>query len=82
MGLEDPEVLQWAANENRILLTHDVTTMTKHAIDRISEGKLFSGMIEVKQRAAIGQAIDDIELLVKCGSEEDWTGQITYIPLT
>jgi predicted nuclease of predicted toxin-antitoxin system len=28
-GKDDATVLEWAAQENRILLTHDVTTITK-----------------------------------------------------
>ena len=27
----DPEVLEWAAQEHRVLLTHDVKTITKYA---------------------------------------------------
>lgn len=30
-GKDDATVLEWAAQENRILLTHDVTTITKYA---------------------------------------------------
>ncbi len=32
----DTEVLEWAANENRVVLTHDVTTMSKHTLRRSS----------------------------------------------
>ncbi len=34
-GASDPTVLEWAAKENRVLLTHDVTTITKHAYERV-----------------------------------------------
>jgi len=27
-GADDPTVLEWAAHENRVLLTHDVSTVT------------------------------------------------------
>ena len=27
-GLDDPTVLEWAANEGRVIITRDVTTMT------------------------------------------------------
>jgi hypothetical protein len=30
-GMKDCLVLEWAAGEGRIVLTHDVSTMTKHA---------------------------------------------------
>lgn len=30
-GADDPTVLEWAAQEGRVLLTNDVATMTKYA---------------------------------------------------
>lgn len=35
-GADDPAVLEWAAREERILLTHDLATMTGYANDRMS----------------------------------------------
>lgn len=32
-GKDDPTVLEWAAQENRILLTHDVATITHYAYE-------------------------------------------------
>jgi predicted nuclease of predicted toxin-antitoxin system len=31
-GVDDPAVLAWAADDNRILLTHDVATITRYAL--------------------------------------------------
>ena len=42
-GVEDPEVLEWCARENRILLTHDVRTITKFAYDRLEAGLAMPG---------------------------------------
>jgi hypothetical protein len=39
-GREDPAILAWAAQETRILLTHDVRTITRFAYDRVREGCL------------------------------------------
>jgi predicted nuclease of predicted toxin-antitoxin system len=36
-GANDPTVLAWAAQENRILLTHDVATITCYAYERIAK---------------------------------------------
>ena len=33
-GQRDPVVPAWAAQEDRVLLTHDVSTMTAHAYAR------------------------------------------------
>jgi predicted nuclease of predicted toxin-antitoxin system len=32
-GKDDPSVLEWAAQEGRILLIHDVATITRYAYD-------------------------------------------------
>jgi predicted nuclease of predicted toxin-antitoxin system len=39
-GKDDPTVLEWAAQEGRILLTHDVATITRYAYDKKNENKL------------------------------------------
>ncbi|MEA5602764.1 DUF5615 family PIN-like protein [Nostoc sp. UHCC 0252] len=38
-GKDDPTVLDWAAQEGRILLTHDVSTITRYAYDRVRQGQ-------------------------------------------
>jgi predicted nuclease of predicted toxin-antitoxin system len=35
-GVDDPAVLAWAADDNRILLTHDVATITRYAYERVA----------------------------------------------
>jgi predicted nuclease of predicted toxin-antitoxin system len=37
-GADDPAVLEWAAREGRVLLTHDVATMTRYAYERVRAG--------------------------------------------
>ena len=80
-GKKDPEVLEWAALEKRVLLSHDVSTMTKHAIARIHAGLPFPGMFAVSQSLPIGKAIDEIQLIAECSQEQEWEGQIRYLPL-
>ena len=46
---EDPEVLEWAALHNRVVLTHDVNTMIKYANNRLFAGQPLPGMIGVQQ---------------------------------
>ena len=39
------------------------------------------GMFEVSQAIAIGAAIEDILLLAECSLENEWEGQVCYLPL-
>jgi hypothetical protein len=80
-GADDPTVLEWAAQEGRILLTHDVTTMTRYAYDRIKDGQRMPGMFEVSTYSPIGQVIEDILLLVELSFEGEWEGKVGYLPL-
>ena len=80
-GADDPTVLEWAAGENRLLFTHDVTTMTKHAYDRVRAGKRMPGLFEVSREVSVGNAIDDILLIAEGSLEGEWEGQVQYLPL-
>ena len=65
-GADDPTVLEWAAQGGRVLLTHDVSTMTRHAYDRVRNGQPMPGVFEVSQQVPIGVAIEEIMLIAEC----------------
>ena len=81
MGEEDPVILEWAAEESRILLTHDVATVTRYAYDRVRAGKPMPGVCEVSRMVPIGRAVEEIELLAVCSFAEEWENQVRYLPL-
>jgi hypothetical protein len=80
-GKDDPTILEWASQEGRVLLTHDVATVTGYAYDRVKQGQRMPGVIEVSVDAAIGQVIEDALLIVECSLEGELEGQIQYLPL-
>lgn len=65
-GADDPAVLEWAASEGRVLLTHDVNTITAFAYERISQGLPMPGVFEVSLKNPISTAIEEIILLTEC----------------
>lgn len=77
----DPEVLEFAASENRIILSHDVNTMDLHARARVFAGQPMPGLFLIHQDFAIGRAIDEIVTLAECSREGEWDGMIQYLPL-
>ena len=80
-GADDFTVLEWAAVQGRVVITHDVSTLTKHAYDRVAEGRPMPGVFEVVSGASVGSAIDDLLLLAECSHEGEWEGQVRYLPL-
>jgi hypothetical protein len=81
-GTDDPEILAWAAREERVLLTHDVNTILRFAIERVRRGEAMAGVFVVHQEgAALSTIIDDLLLLDECSDTSEWFGQILYLPL-
>ena len=80
-GAHDRDVLAWAAEQGRVLLTHDVTTMTRFAYERIAAGQAMPGVFAVHQTATIGPVIEDLVLLASVSDEREWEGQVRYLPL-
>jgi hypothetical protein len=59
-GLEKADyrvVLEWAASEGRVLLTHDANTITAYAYERIAQGLSMPGVFEVSLKVPISIAI-------------------------
>jgi len=79
---DDPVILEWAANQDRVLLTHDVATITKYAYERIRAGKYMPGVIEVTRKITLGAAIDDILFIAESCKPGELNGQIIYLPLS
>ncbi len=81
LGVDDPGVLAWAAENNRILLSHDRATMPAYAYSRVTAGQCMPGAFIVNDRLPIGQVIQDILLIDECSEQEEWSGRILFLPL-
>ena len=77
----DPELLAWAAEAERLIITHDRKTMPSHAADRMATGGRISGVIIVPRQLPMRQVIDELEVIVLCSHENEWKNIILYLPL-
>ena len=60
--LPDPEVLALAAEQDRILVSHDFQTMPRHFGDFLQARGSSPGVIVVPQSLPIGEAIEELEI--------------------
>jgi Domain of unknown function (DUF5615) len=77
----DPDLLGWAASNERVVLMHDRRTMPDHAGDRIRNGLRMWGVVVVPLRFPLSQAISEIELFAKCSLEDEWKDKVQFLPL-
>jgi predicted nuclease of predicted toxin-antitoxin system len=79
LGVEDPQILAWAAENNRVLVTHDRATIPAFAYDRVRAGEPMPGVFVLDDRAAVGPVIEDLLLFALCSQENEWEGQVLYL---
>jgi hypothetical protein len=80
-GTDDQVLLQFAADENRIVLTHDVETLVGYAWERVRSGLPMPGVIVALTDQPIGQVIGDLEILLLASQPEELEAQIRFLPL-
>lgn len=78
--VDDVGVLEWAARERRIILTHDVNTMPAFAFERIRRSQAMPGLFVVRQQAALVSVIADILLIAECSDSSEYDSQVIYLP--
>jgi hypothetical protein len=79
-GLPDPEVLTRAAEDGRILVTHDRRTMPAHFADFIQHNES-PGVIIISQRVSVIRAMDELTLVWEASRGEEWVNLIVELPL-
>jgi len=75
----DSVVLEYAARQGRIVISHDVNTMTAAAVRRVEAGEPMPGLFIVSQSVPIGQAVNELELRAVYTEEEEWQDRVEYI---
>ena len=79
-GVSDPEVLQAAAAQGRILITHDRRTMVDHFRNRMADGKPSPGVFVASQFASIGAVAEAIVMVWAASEPVEWENQLRYLP--
>jgi len=81
MQTPDPVILDWAAQEGRVLVTHDVSTVLGFAFDRVRQGLPMPGVLIVQRQIPIGQAIAELLIAAGAGTDDDFKDLVKYIPM-
>jgi predicted nuclease of predicted toxin-antitoxin system len=77
---DDPTILAWAAANDRILLTHDKTTVPDFAYDRIQLGEPMPGVF-IADQMTVREIIDEVLIIDTASEQIEWANQVWYLPL-
>jgi hypothetical protein len=78
-GLEDILVLELAAKQNRVLVSHDQSTMEIH-FRRFVRDNSSPGLILIPQRVPIGSALNGLQLIWEILEPVDIENRICLLP--
>jgi len=79
-GLPDPDGLARAAEDGRILVTHDLQPMPRHFAAFITI-RQSAGLLLIPQYLPIASAVDDLLLIWSAMEAEEWRNLVWYLPL-
>jgi hypothetical protein len=79
-GTKDPVLLELAAQQERIVVSHDRRTMTRYFQERLAAGKSNPGLFIVPQRSPIGEVIESLLLVWTASQASEWRDSIVYLP--
>jgi len=78
---EDPDLLELAAQQDRVLISYDRRTMTRHFWDRVRAGKPSPGLfIFPQEEAMMGEIIESLLLVWAESEPEEWRNGVAFLP--
>jgi hypothetical protein len=80
-AMSDPELLQWAAERERVVLSHDVQTSIGFAHERVANGLHMPGVTIVREAFNVGRVVEDLLIVIECSLKEEIEGHVRYVPL-
>src|SRR2546426_1050673 len=78
---QDTAILQYTSDQSLLVVTHDARTMPRCAYSRLAEGLPLSGLLVIRQKHPVAQAIDWLLLIWSASDAHEWRGHVTYLPL-
>jgi Domain of unknown function (DUF5615) len=80
-GSDDPAVLAWATTNDRVVLTHDLSTMIPAMREQVERFSSCSPIVFVRDSLPVSLVIEEILLLDECSTEADWAVGVIYLRL-
>jgi hypothetical protein len=78
----DPDLLDYAAQTDALVVTLDTSTMVKFAVDRIVAGLPMAGLLVIPSDQASRKKVAwDMVLIWSVTTSEEWHNRIEYLPL-
>jgi len=76
-GVDDSVVLALAADEGRMLVSHDFQTMPTH-FRQFTETRCSPGLFLIRQDMPVGEAVQNLILIWEASEAEEWINRLSF----
>lgn len=78
---DDDVVLDFALQQNRVLITHDIKTIPPLVKQLQIAGQVTPGVVLIGQHVSIKTAIVDLHIIAYCTNLSEWFNKTQFLPL-
>lgn len=79
LGLDDPAILRWAEREERILVTFDRSSMSRHLGEHLAAGNHSPGIFLVQSDSKPAEVAAFLVLAAYASESSEWRDWIKYL---
>jgi hypothetical protein len=80
LGTDDAEVLIWAKQAERILITFDENTLPGHLADHLRAGRRSPGIFTIRPAIHLPDLVEFLVLAAWASKPAEWQDRISYVP--
>ncbi len=80
LGTLDSDLLLWAEEAGRVLVTFDERTMPQHLQEHLAAGHHLPGLFVIRPRQNLKDIVEFLLFAAFASDESEWHDRIVYIP--
>jgi hypothetical protein len=80
LGAPDDEILAWAADQHRILISLDARTLGRALAERLAGHESSPGVILIWDRQSVANIVDLLLLITHASEAKEWENTLRWLP--
>ena len=80
LGTKDPELLRWAEDQGRIVISHDKRTMPAHVASHLAAGRHSPGVMILRSEVSLRDIKEFLVLAAYATDPVEWADAVRYVP--
>jgi hypothetical protein len=80
-GSDDPDLLLYAEQEQRLFVSADRSTMIAYVDRHLADGRTTWGVLLMGPHSSLGVTLDELCLVFEATEAEEWKNIVRYLPM-